>query len=313
MPDLTQFNEFMTQFLPMILRQQFDEARVKRYLDKSMKEYAEWGRVREEGKQADMVRNMMLQLIETGQKGVEGLDRPLLALLMRLGETDITHEALPTVTQEAYGQATAPFGETGAMLTERLSGKQYPSSEEIANATRIFGSEKVDKWLKELEKKKIEEEKLVVQRGGQQIQRDKLALEEKKFGLKREEFDIEGVTTKASKRDKALLNALTKKEGILVDQLKEEENPSDPSVWEIDEVKVKGLKSRIATVRKQKMSLLKKMIKSSLDIGKLNRILAKLKKNNVTLEGMEAYKEQFMEAEKLTEIDYEYLKSLLGK
>lgn len=310
MPEQSQFDVFMNQFLPMLLRQQFEEKRVKRYLDKSMKEYAEWGRVREEGKEADMIRNILLQLVESAQAGTEGMDKQLLAVLMQLGEAGVTHPSLPTVTPEAYGQAVSPYGEMGATLMGRLEEKEYLTPEEIANATRIYGTESVNKWTKELEKKKIEEEKLVVQRGGQQIQRDKLALEKKKFGLKREEFDIEGVTTKASKRDKALLDALSKKEGILVDQLKEQE---DPESLEIDETKAKGLRSQIATVRKQKMSLLKKMIKSSLDIGKLNRILAKLKKNNVTLEGMEAYKEQFMEAEKLTEIDYEYLKSMLGK
>lgn len=313
MGDLTKLNEFMRQFLPLLLREQFDEKRVQRYLEKTLAEQEHWGGIRETGAQADQVRKIIMQLIETAQSGTKGMDEQLLAVLMRLGEAGVTDPALPTVSRERYGQAITPYADIGSKFAGLLEDKQYPSADDFSLATRVLGTEKVTEFQDRFEKKRLEEDKLVLQKSGQDIQRDKLTLEQRKQKKKEEEVAAGGTGKEAADRDKALYATLDKREKVLKDQLEEAENPSDPMTLEIDETKVRGLKSQIDKVRKQKMSLLKRMVKNDLDMKKVNTILSTLKSKNVKVRGIEQFKERFMAENGLTEIEYEFIKFQLGK
>ena len=307
MPDLSRFNAFMNQFMPMLLRQQFEEERVKRYLEKSLTEYAEFGRIRKEEQEREMANKIMLQLIESGQKGTEKLDRPLLALLMRMGDLGITHEALPAVTEEQYAEAISPFQQMGAVLTGLQEKKEYPSPDQIASAVRVYGTDKVNAWLKEFEKKKIEEEKLAVQRESQEIQEGRTELGWAELRQREKEFEEEKKGVKPSDKDKKHLDLLTKKEGIIKGQLSEL-----GEAWkdEIDEKKKESLEKQLVEVLEQKMSLVEKMMKDSLDMEKINRIIARLKSNKSKIKAIEQYKELLKETEGLNELEYQYIKSL---
>lgn len=308
--DLTKFNEFMTQFMPLLLRGQMDEKRVQLYLDRTLKEMGERGRIREEGAQADQARKIMLQLIESVQAGTGGLDRPGAATLQRLEEIGITHPSIPTIRGETYGQLTAPFERTGAMLTERLEETQFPSKDEISSSIRNFGYDKTAKWLNELVKKETAEETRAVTITGQEITRDRLSLDEKKFKRQKEQ-DLLGAGPKGKKKDQDLLLLLTKEESTLNAQLSD--LVTDQFADEYEESKVAPIEKRLEEIRKQKLNLIEKMKSDLMSTTRLNEILAKLKSGGVTVEGMEKYKKRFMEEENLTEVEYQYLKVMISK
>lgn len=305
MADLTKFNEFMKQFLPLLLRGQMDEKRVKLYLDKALKEMEARGEIRGEEAKKEFMRKIMLQLIETGQQGVEGLDRPLLALLERLPGAGVTDPSIPTLAPGVYGRATAPFEETQALLTERLEGKQYPSEVEIANATRVFGSDKVTEMLKELEKKSIGEARLKEEGVGHKLQEERLDLDRERFEQSKLEFTLTGGGKgKINEQDLALYSLLSKEETTLNSELrglKEE--------WEdeIDEGKKKAIEAKLDKVREQKLALVDRMLKTQLSTERLNGIIQKLKSNNSTVAGIEANKEKFMADLGLTDVEYDYI------
>ena len=305
MADLTKFNEFMKQFLPLLLRGQMDEKRVKLYLDKALKEMEMRGDIRGEEAKKEFMRKIMLQFIETGQEGVEGLDRPLLALLERLPEAGITDPSIPTLAPGVYGRATVPFEETQALLTERLKGSQFPSEAEITNATRVFGSEKVTEMLKELEKKSIGEAKLKEEKVGHKLQRSRLDLDRERFEQSKVEFALEGVGKgKLNEEDLKLYNLLSKQETTLNSELR-----GLKEVWEdeYDEGKKKAIDAKLDKVREQKLALVDRMLKTRLSTEKLNKIIQRLKSDNATVAGIEKNKERFMADLGLTDVEYDYI------
>lgn len=305
MADLTKFNEFMKQFLPLLLRGQMDEKRVKLYLDKALKEMEARGDIRGEEAKKEFMRKIMLQFIETGQQGVEGLDRPLLALLERLPEAGVTDPSIPTLGPGVYGRATAPFEETQALLTERLEGKQYPSEVEIANATRVFGSERVTEMLKELEKKKIGEAKLKGEEVGRTLQQSRLDLDRERLEQSKLEFTLTGVGKgKVNEQDLALYNLLSKQETTLNGELRGLKKEFED---EYDEGKKKAIDAKLEKVRKEKLALVDRMLKTQLSTERLNGILSKLENRGITARVMADNKEEFMELEGLTEVEFDYL------
>lgn len=305
MADLTKFNEFMKQFLPLLLRGQMDEKRVKLYLDKALKEMEARGDIRGEEAKKEFMRKIMLQFIETGQQGVEGLDRPLLALLERLPEAGVTDPSIPTLAPGVYGRATAPFEETQALLTERLEGKQYPSEVEIANATRVFGSEKVTEMLKELEKKSIGEARLKGEKVGRKLQQSRLDLDRERFEQSKIEFTLTGGGKgKVNEQDLALYNLLSKQETTLNGELRDVKKEWED---EYDEGKKKAIEAKLEKVRKEKLALIDRMLKTQLSTERLNGIIQKLKSNNSTVSGIEANKEKFMADLGLTDVEYDYI------
>lgn len=305
MGDLTKLNEFMKQFLPLLLRGQMDEKRVQLYLDKALKEIEAYGKVRGAESEKEFGRKIMLQLIESLQTGAEGLDRPTEALLMRAGELGIEHPSLPTVTREGYGQAIAPFQETGATMTGLLEESQYPSEAEISNAIRVYGSKPVNEWLKELEKKRTGEAKLKETKESRLLQKERLTHDQAVLAQRKEEFALKGVGKgKVNEEDLKLYSLLAKKEADLETELRGlKEDWED----EIDEVKKKAIEGKLDRVREQKLDLVDKMLKTRLSTERINEIIQRLKSGNATVAGIEKNKERFMADLGLTDVEYDYI------
>lgn len=252
--DLSNLNRFMNRLLPMLLRRRFEKQRVEDWLQKSLKEYEAWGETQATVQERAAENQIKMQLLKVGAIGVKDMDRPLIELLSRLGEAGVTGPGIPTISPEAYGELKAPYAEMRPQFAEAMEAAEYPTQEQITAATRLYGSKWVDKWLQDLEKKKLEAERRRVQEMGFGVEKDKTALGWAELGVKEKELGVK----KTEKKDKELLSALDKKERILTDQLKDFEE--DLGVM-VDDPKVMAKKKQVELIRKQKMSLLKRIMK----------------------------------------------------
>lgn len=312
MGDLTKLNEFMRQFLPLLLRGQMDEKRVQLYLDKALKEQEAYGSMRSEEAKQEFIRKIMLQLIETGQEGVEGLDRPLLALLERLPEAGITDPSIPTLSPGAYGRATAPFEGVQSLFAGAMEDVKAPSEEEYGWATRILGTEKVTEFQKEFEKKRAGEAKLGLGKETLELGKGRLAHDQAVLAQRKTEFAIKGAgKDEENKENLALFSLLKNRETTLNSQLIRMEKGFEGD--EYQESDKKALEGELAKVREQKLDLVDKMIKTSLSTERINGIIQKLKSAGATALGLEKNRERNMEALGLTEIEYEYIKFRMEK
>lgn len=213
MADLRKFHKFMAEFVPMLVKQKQEEERVRRWLEKSLKEYEAYGaqqsKLAEQGFQYDV----LLQLLKSAAKGTEASDRPGLELLRRLQTMGAAEKypGLPTITGEQYETTMKPYGDLGAALASAVKEAAYPEEETAIAATRLKGLDFLKEYHDLLEKVTTGKEQMEMR--GRELE-EKTAgreLAEKELGVRKEELEVEKGKQKGKKTPKELKKELNTK------------------------------------------------------------------------------------------------------
>lgn len=254
MANMKKFHTFMAQFMPILLRQKYQEDQVRMWLEKSLAEYEAYGKTQEETQNRSLQNAIIEALVKSGLKGAEDLDRPLLGGIERLGEAGVG-EAYPELRlptpQTSYEESIKPYQDLASDYVSSQMGKRLPEAKAIMNSIKLRGSSSLDEWVKDVMKSQQEKKAMDVR--GQELGEKKKSRElaEKTLGQREKEYETE---TKGGRKKSDLTKDLTKLRENRWKAIEDIEAMDE----EIDEKEYKALRSKIFNMNTEIKSLKKK-------------------------------------------------------
>lgn len=294
---LDSFNDFMNQFMPMLVRQmmsrEMTEHQAKVWLEQALKRYeaqeAMAGRVGEAGLERDLMRT----LGQSGKKFYEGqpfspqqLSEFLIQMLPQL-KTKLGGIAPPPIAPEAArGGMESLLGSalTGAevapdIIGKTLSGYGYkPTADQVGaiTAREKAGLERV-----------LRERALKAEEAQTELGYAKIAAKEPK--------------KKPSKKDDDRIKNLGKKITALKSQLEfKKDTAPQEEILELE-----------AKINAASEELIRSIDEMDIDKAKMDKVINTFKSAGINADGLEAYKKRAMKEYKLSEVEFQYIKSRL--
>lgn len=215
---LDSFNRFMSQFIPMLVRQQMEQQRSKMWLDKTLKEYGAWFEGQKGLQESAAEREKAMAILKLIIDSLKGLDRPELALPGRLQESGYG-EAFPGLAPAArppqkitYEEATTPYAELMGTIAESFN--LAPEFIEAIHGTTMLKGSKYDQKVIEDKLKQIKEEAdRKLREKGLKGEAESRAIKKKEVGLREEELKLEkGKAEGKTTKEKKLKDLLKKRE-----------------------------------------------------------------------------------------------------
>lgn len=279
----------MEMLMPYIIRRKFEKERMEGWQKKTLEEYeAYFGHQRELQKQSAINREEQQRqaIINKVRESImdpdmfEGYPFQAYSYLKHLKENLPSELTEGLVIPEGYEEIMEAAEEAVSRVIIAMQAKAPIMDEDIEKLVRAFGHEPTAEYVGQIQKVKIEEDKI-------KVRREELAEKGKPKG-------------KETLKERLLM--LGKKEKIFADQMKEIE----AGTLDIDDPEAKKIEGKLKNVRDERLSIINQMI-GELDKKKVDTVLAKLKKMNATPEELEEFKAKLMADEGLTEIEYEYI------
>lgn len=284
--------------MPYIIRRKFEKERIEDWKKKTLEEYEAWAGHQEEAQKRAIINRVRESIMDPDM--FEGYPFQAYSYLKHLKENLPPELTEGLIIPEGYEEMMEAAEEAVSRVIIAMQAKSPIMDEDIGTLVKAFGHEPTAEYVGQIQKVTGEEERV-------KVRREEIGLEEKKLTVRREELEAKG-KPKGKEALKERLLMLGKKEKIFADQMKEIE----AGTLDIDDPEAKKIEGKLKKVRDERLSIINQMI-GELDKKKVDGIVAKLKKGGATPEGLDLNREEFMKAEGLTDIEYEYIKINLSR
>jgi len=185
MPEMQDFHKFMENFVKMLVQQGFEEDRVRRWLQKSLREYQELGKLQTKQAQESRMTSLLNRLFGVTAEGVKGKDYPEADFLESLRGMGIPGMEIPAVPSD-YADKKQAIGDIVRQFAISREAGEFPAESIIEDGTQFFGSKAMldllDKYFKgEMRKdeitgaedlRKIEWEKVKIRKKGEKTNKE---------------------------------------------------------------------------------------------------------------------------------------------